>query len=313
MADTLSTLEKIRIKVRRVTRSPSSSKITDDQIDDYVNNFVLYDFPQTIKTDYLLTTFSFYTSPNIDRYPANAIVGDPLNNMNNIYTAIYPPIYIDGNRANFYQLAESFYNANPKVLTTNSIGTGDGATVLFAGTLDDVPILRNEVLFSSIDLNDARLSIYDDGDGNLAGDITGAGTIDYLTGVYTFSFSSAPKNTEDVEARTYPYVAGTPTEMLYFNGEFRLRPVPDKPYKVEVTADKRPTALIADSSIPEFAQWWQYIALGASKKIFEDRMEMESVNLITPELENQEALILRRTSNQRSTLRTPSIYMNQVE
>jgi hypothetical protein len=43
MAD--STLGAIRTKVRRLTRSPNTAQITDNQIDEYVNTFILYDFP----------------------------------------------------------------------------------------------------------------------------------------------------------------------------------------------------------------------------------------------------------------------------
>jgi len=60
---TLSTLEQIRIKVRRLTRSPSTSQITDASINDYINTFILYDFPEHLKTSYLRKTFTFYTEP----------------------------------------------------------------------------------------------------------------------------------------------------------------------------------------------------------------------------------------------------------
>jgi len=45
----LSKLESIRTKIRRLTRSPSSAQITNAQIDDYINTFVLYDFPEYIQ------------------------------------------------------------------------------------------------------------------------------------------------------------------------------------------------------------------------------------------------------------------------
>ena len=55
-------------------------------------------------------------------------------------------------------------------------------------------------------------------------------------------------------------------------------------------------------------QWWQYIAYGASKKIFEDRMDNDSVDLIMPEFKTQERLVLRTTLTQQANERTVTIY-----
>ncbi len=59
---------------------------------------------------------------------------------------------------------------------------------------------------------------------------------------------------------------------------------------------------------PVLKEWWQYIAYGAAKKIFEDRMEMESVQMIMPEFKTQERLCLRRTLVQYANERTATIY-----
>lgn len=47
MAD--STLAAIHEKVRRITRTPSMAQLTDAQLDQYINTFVLYDFPSNIR------------------------------------------------------------------------------------------------------------------------------------------------------------------------------------------------------------------------------------------------------------------------
>ena len=64
MAD--STLTAIQQKVRRLTRSPSEAQLTTAQLNQYINTFVLYDFPEQIRLLNLRTTFSFYTEPYID-------------------------------------------------------------------------------------------------------------------------------------------------------------------------------------------------------------------------------------------------------
>jgi hypothetical protein len=70
----------------------------------------------------------------------------------------------------------------------------------------------------------------------------------------------------------------------------------------------RPDALLASGQAPELEEWWQYIAYGAAKKIFEDRMDMDSVQQILPEFNQQQRLCLRRTIVQNSNTRVATIY-----
>ena len=54
----MTTLADIRLKVRRVTKSPSANQITNAEIDDYVNDFYQQDFPAHLKTWNLKTMLS---------------------------------------------------------------------------------------------------------------------------------------------------------------------------------------------------------------------------------------------------------------
>ena len=74
----------------------------------------------------------------------------------------------------------------------------------------------------------------------------------------------------------------------------------------------RPTELLAGGSSPELEQWWQYIAYGAAKKIFEDRSDPDSVQQIIPEYKEQERLVLRRTIVQQTKERTATIYTDSL-
>ena len=109
-------------------------------------------------------------------------------------------------------------------------------------------------------------------------------------------------------SETYPYTPGRPTMMLYYDTVFTLRPVPNISYKVTLNAYIRPTQLLATNQSPQLQQWWQYIAYGAAKKVFENRMDLDSVALITPEFNKQERLVLRSTLVQQSNQRIPTIY-----
>ena len=303
MAD--STLAAIRTKVRRLTRSPSQSQLSNAEIDEYVNTFVLYDFPEHLRLFALKTTFTFYTEPDTDVY--DATMAAPLLDFDQTYITFHQPVYIAGYNATFSQSRDEFFSMYPLTNNIASIGTaGDGATTNFTGTLSSVPVLKNHVLFSSVDVNGNGLELHDDSAGVLSGD--GVGTINYTTGAFTLAFTTAPASGQAINSQTIPYVAARPQSLLYFNNTFTLRPVPDQPYTVTMDAFVRPTELLLSTQSPDLEQWWQYIAYGAAKKLFEDRSDHESVASILPEFKIQELLALRRTIVQQTKERTATIY-----
>src|SRR5271154_2854070 len=92
-----STLQAIYTKVRRLTRSPSLSQISNDQLNEYVNTFILYDFPEHLRLFSLRKILTFYTQPGVDVYETNTTVTtDPLYNFKNIYVAVHQPVFIAG-------------------------------------------------------------------------------------------------------------------------------------------------------------------------------------------------------------------------
>lgn len=320
MAD--STLNAIRLKIRRLTRSPSTTQITDATIDEYVNTFIQYDFPESLRLFSLKTTFEFYVQPNIDTYPPSSVVTDPLFQFDQRYITFEGPVYIAGLEGQLSQSRSEFYRIYPFV---NSVVDtqlrGDGVTLVFNGTLTQLPILQGQVVFTVIGPNNVGL-ILSDGTTVVPSFPTGLltspdglnfGTINYLTGAFTLTFGTAPSAGQPIFAETYPYVAARPTTVLYYDDTFVVRPIPDKAYKIILDAYIRPTELLASGASPQLQQWWQYIAYGASKKIFEDRMDMDSVQLIMPEFNKQERLVLRRTIVQQANERTSTIYVSQIQ
>ena len=136
--------------------------------------------------------------------------------------------------------------------------------------------------------------------------------INYLTGDFSVQF---PYNTivgTQITSQTVPQVLSLPQALLYYSNTFTLRPVPDQSYRVNFEVYQRPTALLSAGQYPELEEYWQYIAYGAAKKIFEDRMDLESVALILPEYRKQENLCLRRTIVQYTNERTATIYTEQT-
>lgn len=306
--NTYSTLANIKTKIRRLTRSPSTSQLSDNDLSNYINSFVLYDFPVGLSLNALKTRVVFYTKPYIDTYETSDDVNDPLYNFTNKYLVISAPLYIAGTKSDFTQSRDAFYTLYPKTNQLKQIATGNSVETHFIGTLSHTPILRNHVLFTAVSLTDTGLELHDDGDGTLTGD--GIGVIDYITGGYDFVFSSAPKISNVVYSQTVPYLPTIPTSVLYYNDTFTVRPIPDQPYRIELEAYRRPTEILSNDVMPEMSQWWQYIAYGAAKKIFEDRMDVKSISLITPEFKNQELLVLRRAISQQTNERASTIYVN---
>jgi len=323
------TLQAIRTKVRRLTRSISESQLPTADIDEYVNTFVLYDFPEHLRLFNLKRTFSFYTEPYVDTYSTNTTVAtDPLYDFKNKYISVHEPVYIAGYRAWFCEDRSEFFNTYPLINSIQSIGaTGDGVTTAFTGTIpsmvgastgNQAVLLRNNILFSSIDATGNGLALIDYPVSNTTGALgqpgvpqtlpSPFGQIDYTTGVYTVNFAAAPAAGQAINSQTVITQPTLPQSILFFNSSFTVRPVPDQPYKIDMEVYVRPTELLNAAEEPFLQEWWQYIAYGAARKVFQDRMDMESLMMIEPEYKKQENLILRRTIVQQTSQRTATIY-----
>jgi hypothetical protein len=82
---------------------------------------------------------------------------------------------------------DDFYSSGD--IEDEPLGTGDGATAQFTGSLDYTPVIDRTLV-----LTDSNQIVNDDGAGNLIGDVNPAGnnTIDYSTGAIDVTFASAP-------------------------------------------------------------------------------------------------------------------------
>ncbi len=329
-----SNLTTIQQKVRRLTRSPSEAQLTTDQLNQYINTFVLYDFPEQIRLFNLRTTFSFYTEPYIDVYETSTDPASPLYNFINKYITVHPPIYIAGFQSQFFEDREQFFGIYPFVNSIASIGVeGDGVTLSYTGVVNSqqsinppgstqqTALLRHNVLFSSVDSNNNGLPLIDfpisASIGNLyvpGGTPTSTTVqdpnnyINYVTGQYVITFLTAPGVGSTINSQTVPQNISLPQSLLFYDGKFTVRPVPDQPYKVNMEVYQQPIELLLTNQDPNLNEWWQYIAYGAAKKVFEDRMDLESVQQIMPEFKVQERLCLRRTIVQQTSQRSATIY-----
>lgn len=302
-----STLQAIRNKVRRLTGSPNISQLSDPDLDEYIDTFYEQDLPSSLKLWNLHDVHTFYTTPNEDRYTF------PTDQ----FYALNPPVFVDGYQSFFSQNREEFFRLYPKIIFEQTGPAGTAITGPYVFTLTNVPVLRRDVTFFAIDAGGVSQTVVDDGNGVLVdpGTTVFRGTINYVTGAVSVSFPTNIPTTSNIMAKYVPYVASRPDAMLFYQNFMFLRPVPDEVYKVDVEVYSRPTQLLDSNpnALPDVEQWWQFIALGAARKILQDRLDNDSLASIEPFYQEQMNLVMYRTATQLANERTATIYTEQLQ
>ena len=90
------------------------------------------------------------------------------------------------------------------------------------------------------------------------------------------------------------YQVGRPYNVLFWNNELTIRPVPDNVYLCEIEAYQTPSQFFNTTDSPILNQWVQYIAYLAAMEILRDRQDMEGVANLEEGFKRQEALVLER-------------------
>jgi hypothetical protein len=197
-----------------------------------------------------------------------------------------------------------------------SIGKGDGVTTNFAGVLDNKPVLPTSTVISSVDVLGAAISMYFDTylPAPLVGDLFKGDTLPATsfilttTGALDITFTTAPANGQDIWLQAHQEPLGKPKAVFFGRDLFDFRPVPDQVYEVMLQTYSIPNALLDGAEFPSIIRWWEYIAYGAARKVFQDRMDLESLALIEPEFQKQETLVLRHTIMQSANDRAATVY-----
>lgn len=324
-----STLVAIRKKIRRLTASAGESTLTTADIDQYINTFYQQDFAYAIKIDQMRSVYTFYTRPNIDRYPIDV----------NFNQGMRAPIYVDGYQGYFYKDRWEFYNLWPRWPSQFIPAYGDGNKANFSFTIAG-PFLSKEVTIGSVAVNGTAISISDDGNGVLYLQIPNpqgsvpeyvatqpgmknlndgnpgqnnplpVGTVNYVNGNIAFTLPPEyiPAASEKITVRVSQYQTGRPYTVLFWNNELTIRPVPKFVHKVEIETYLTPVQFLSSTDNPIINQWWQYIALGAAIKVLEDRQDMEGVENLIPLFNRQASLVLERQSVEEIGQRNTTIF-----
>ena len=332
-------LEMMRNTVRRMTARYTPEQMQDTQIDNYINLFYTLQFPEQFKNSKLTKPYTFLTTPNVDTYdfpyeenPTNPVTGTQTSvSPGNVQ--IMPPVYCQGYILRYYQDKTTFYNRWPKLTVNQIIGSGGlSAGVAYTGTIPSTPFLRAQldifgnvteaaVIISAI-VNDPTSAsnaftftcsdvpqtasnqgkLYDD----VGNDI---GTVDYLTGDYSFTPNSGTIPSDaTIYASVIPYQASRPTDVIFYNQQITLRPVPMQVYQVEFQISQQPTQLILDNAAPELDEWYLFICAGAAKLIYTDFPDEQGMAYLMPIWQEQLQLAQRRTIRQMSSQRAQTIF-----
>lgn len=300
----MTTLDNIRNKIRQLTGRKSASQLTDAQIDEQVNWYYLYEFPEACRTLDLRTEYSFVTTPNVDVYPISANTFMSFEPMG--YVAGYPTIFTE-DRSTFHRLFPDISGDYLLATATAVIGAGP-----YTSTITGSPFLKKSVMVYVSTGFDTGYSASDNGLGSLidpAGNVLG--TVNYGTGLISITWLAIPPVGAEIRVQARPYAATRPTTIFYWEEKLTLRPVPDKAYTVRLIAYQTPTALIAGVS-PSVAEWWEALAYGASMKIFENVKDLESAGEMEQLLERKLVLLGRRQWFVMRSQRASTIYSTPV-
>lgn len=331
-------------KVRRLTGSadpkqlPNFAVVGDPNsvgISDYLNSFYLYDFPAQFRSLKLKDKYTFNTVFGVDTYPFDY----------EKYTTVEMPCYCMKREIALFNDPWSFYGVNFNWQFQDNFDFGDGSVGPYSGFTSATPIIRStnndpsnvdgtpndpgisagnagypaarvqNILITANITNGNTLNVTDDGNGNLIGDCI-TGLINYATGNITnLKFTAGVPQGAPIQIQYNPVTPSIPLSILFFQQQFTLRPVPDRGYTIELTAYRQPTQALLSSDLtntPELSEWWECLAIGAAKKIYEDRLDFDGVSLMDKMLTERYDLCYTRTYAQLGKQRVSTIFADQL-
>lgn len=350
-------LNRLRYTIRKITGKYDTVQLPDSSfgennisnpagIDDYINDFYLYDMPEHLRTLRLKDFYTFTTVPNCGTYSV----------PQNIFS-VEPPIYVDNYQFSWYQSPEIFYRIWPELnFIERNRFIPDGSVGPFTFTLSQTPVQQGTVVIGlSPNPNGtpaAILETFTDADtpipldlpslqvftnpGTLTGNQGGTGTINYLTGAVTITYGVAPPAGTNTSCHYHPYVASRPRDIMFYQQQLFLRPIPNDTYAVKLMAYKMPTTVVSAATnainipatdaqgniqgftnsninsnatnLPMFNEWWQLIAYGAALKIFIEDGDHDEYERYKIYFEDQKCLAQRKELKQLGNQRIQTRY-----
>jgi hypothetical protein len=146
--------------------------------------------------------------------------------------------------------------------------------------------------------------------------VPGNATINYMTGAITgLVFAQAIPDGTPIQIQYNPKQFSIPLAIMFYQNQFTLCPTPDQGYTVELTCYRQPIQALLASDMtgnPELSEWWEILAVGAAKKIFEERLDSDGVIFIDKMLKERYDIIETRTYAQIGQERISTLYTDQL-
>ncbi len=120
------------------------------------------------------------------------------------------------------------------------------------------------------------------------------GTVNYVTTQINLVIPVPLQAGSQLNIWAATYQVGRPYNLLFWNNELTIRPVPDNVYLCEVEVYQTPAQFMNTNDNPILNQWSQYIAYGTAREILRERQDMEGVANLEEGFMRQEALVLER-------------------
>jgi hypothetical protein len=323
------TLAEMRTIVREMTARYTEVQMRTTQLDTFINRAYTLHFPEQFKNSKLTKPYVFFTVPNVDTYAfpyQSGISVDQGGNPAKGNITVNPPVFCQGYLLRYFQDKTTFYNRWPNLSVNQQIDTGDGTNGPYTGTIPSTPFYRAQKdIFGNVTDPAVVISAYDDtgftfvlsdvpvngsNTGNLAQlDGTVIGSVNYLTGQYTFTLPvGVIPTTATIYAAVVPYQASRPVDVLFYNQQIVFRPVPMQVFQVEFQVSQQPTDLIAAGDMPELAEWYLFICCIAAKLIYTNFPDPEGEATLKPIYDEQLLVAQRRTLRQLTTQRAATIF-----
>ncbi len=324
-----STIVAIRKKVRRLTASASEASLSTADLDQYINTYYNNDFPYSIKIEQMKSVYTFFTEPYRDRYPldvnynqgvrapfyVDGTIGSFFKSRIDFFNVwpkfptFFQPISGDGTKTQFdFTIPGPFLSGE---VTLGGVDANGGAISVSDDGNGNLQLqLPNPVVtvppYTQLDppLTGKPIpGMHNQNTGNpglnntstvVAPFTDGIGTVNYVTGVFSINFPVAPAAGTRMQLHVSQYQTGLPYNMLFWNNEFVIRPIPKFCHRITVETYLTPVQFMTETDVPILNQWWQLISIGAAIKVLEDRQDMDGVSNLITLYDRQEDLVLER-------------------
>ena len=235
------TLLDIRSKVRQLTGRFSENEMTTTELDQRINQYYTLEFPAEVKLEKKHVYYEFTTSANQAYYDFPETT----------YTNFEPPATVNNLELVWYQDPGYFFENNPLQYTFLTPWTGDGSTASFTTTVTGFPIFPGTLTITdNVELFQDTNDDWTTSDVSITGDLGGAATINYDDGSVDVTFNSAPADGQDIYLNYVVFQAGRPQNILLYNNQFQLWPVPDQAYIINMKAYSVVSPFTASTDTP---------------------------------------------------------------